>query len=240
MTLLRYGAHDAHVVERLDAVGSPLLDVALLHGGYWRAAYGRDLMDALAADLAARGMRAWNVEYRRTAGGDGGWPATFDDVRAALLLVAEVAGRAPVVVGHSAGGQLALWAGAEGLALGVVAQAPVADLVRGFELDLSDGAVALLLGGSPREVPGAYAMADPCARAPIGVPVLVQHGDADAHVPIEQSRSYAERDGGARLSIHHGVDHFAFLDPTSAVWLEAIAWITSTWLPPSSSTPPTR
>ena len=37
----------------------------LLHGGFWRARYGRTLMHPVCRDLAARGWAAWNVEYRR-------------------------------------------------------------------------------------------------------------------------------------------------------------------------------
>src|SRR6266516_3198408 len=55
--------------------------VALVHGGYWRERYRLDVMHAMAADLRAHGVAAWNLEYRRV-GGEGGWPATFEDVAA--------------------------------------------------------------------------------------------------------------------------------------------------------------
>ena len=57
----------------------------LLHGGSWRAGYGKALMRPLCRDLVRRGWAAWNVEYRRIGGGQGGgWPATFEDVAAAI------------------------------------------------------------------------------------------------------------------------------------------------------------
>ena len=87
--------------------------VVLIHGGYWRAAYGAELARPLAADLAGRGWICWNVEYRR-AGNGGGWPETFDDVASGidhLAIAAQRLGFAAdhvVGLGHSAGGQLAV------------------------------------------------------------------------------------------------------------------------------------
>lgn len=91
--------------------------VVVIHGGYWHAQYGLDLGAPLAADLAAHGVAAWNIEYRRIENG-GRWPATFDDVATATdALVGPVQdaahGRLDLAqvraVGHSAGGQLAVW-----------------------------------------------------------------------------------------------------------------------------------
>src|SRR6202035_5642384 len=89
--------------------------VVLYHGGYWRARYGRKLMDRLAQDVTQRGWAAWNVEYRRVglSGGGGGFPETFDDALRALRAVASLDGvdtTRIVTCGHSAGGHLALWA----------------------------------------------------------------------------------------------------------------------------------
>ena len=85
----------------------------VLHGGYWRARYDRSLMTNVCVDLAAHGLAAWNLEYRRVGGG-GGWPETFLDVAAGVDPLAQLdapldLGRV-LAVGHSAGGQLALWA----------------------------------------------------------------------------------------------------------------------------------
>jgi acetyl esterase/lipase len=143
--------------------------VVLIHGGYWRAAYGAELARPLAADLAGRGWICWNVEYRR-AGNGGGWPETFDDVASGvdqLAITAQRLGFAAdhvVGLGHSAGGQLAVWAAGRGRlpAAGpgrrvpgpaprvefgaVLSQSGVLDLARAHELGLSGGAVENLLG----------------------------------------------------------------------------------------------
>src|SRR5579862_1360670 len=82
VTTQAYGREpDQHADLRLppgDARGL----VILLHGGFWRAAYGKDIMDSAAIALTREGWAVWNVEYRRVGAG-GGWPTTFDDVAAA-------------------------------------------------------------------------------------------------------------------------------------------------------------
>lgn len=89
--------------------------VVLIHGGFWRARLGLDVIAAQAQDLAADGWTVWSIEYRRV-GGSGGWPATLDDVAAAIDHLAVVNEEisldlsAVVTVGHSAGGHLATWA----------------------------------------------------------------------------------------------------------------------------------
>ncbi len=89
--------------------------VILIHGGYWRARYGLDLMSDLAEDLAKRGYAAWNIEYRRVGNPGGGWPGTFQDVALATDYLRKLAPSYTldltkvVPMGHSAGGHLALW-----------------------------------------------------------------------------------------------------------------------------------
>ena len=89
--------------------------IILIHGGYWRAQYGLDLMNGLAEDLAWRGYAAWNIEYRRVGDANGGWPGTFQDVALATDFLRELAPYTGldltkvVTIGHSAGGHLALW-----------------------------------------------------------------------------------------------------------------------------------
>lgn len=198
--------------------------VALLHGGYWRKKYRLDLMHLLAADLNARGYTVWNIEYRRMDTPGGGWPGTFDDVTAALRALGDVhvpqAGPARIgVIGHSAGGHLALWAGRSAWVVpsAVISLAGVCDLALAASLRLSDGAACELLGGGPDDLPEVYRRADPAAIASRGAPELVVHGTADSHVPYELSRRYAAATRATLLGLP-GADHFEVIDPATAAW----------------------
>jgi dipeptidyl aminopeptidase/acylaminoacyl peptidase len=164
-------------------------------------------------------------EFRRTGGpgGVGGWPDTFDDVAAALDavpgLLAPYSAQSPVVLGHSAGGHLALWAATRPHARmrAVVSLAGCADLVMCSELGLDDGAADLLMGGSPDQVPERYGAADPAQLPTPAAPVVLLHGTADDRVPIAVSRSYAARTGSTLLELPE-VGHFALIDPLSQAW----------------------
>ena len=221
--------------------------MVLIHGGYWRARYDLRLQDRLAGDLASGGWAVWNLEYRRLGWcSRGGWPATFEDVAAGIDSLGRI--EAPldlarvIAIGHSAGGQLALWAAARaGLPGGVpgaepavrlaaaVAQAGVVDLREAARLGLSRGAAASLLGGTPVKLPARYDVASPIERLPIGVPQLLVHGDADDAVPIELSRRYAARaaEGGDPCELVElpGCGHFEHLDPTSHAWRVVREWL---------------
>jgi acetyl esterase/lipase len=198
----------------------------LIHGGFWRARYGREMMAALAGDLADRGWATWNVEYRRVGAG-GGVPATLDDVRAAIGFLgdgldAPVEGERVLAIGHSAGGQLALWAARLPRVAAVVSLAGVCDLASAARERIGDGAVLAFAGGTPSERPDAYAAADPIALLPTGARTLLVHGDADRNVPIAQSRAYARAAvaAGDRCELLElaGVDHFDVIDPRTPAW----------------------
>ena len=204
--------------------------VVLVHGGYWRADYDLHLEDDVARDLAGRGFLVWNVDY---APSSQPWPATLHDAAAAYdaAFTGRYADRIDrhrvAVVGHSAGGHLALWlasrtnlpAGAPGSGPHVVPtlavpQAPVAALANAFALRLGNGAVAALLGGSPTEQPGRYAVADPVALTPSGVRTVLVHGTDDAVVPLSQSVDYLATATDCTLVKVPG-GHFEHLDPGS-------------------------
>ena len=188
-------------------------------------------MDELCRDLAGRGWAAWNLEYRRL-GGDGGWPATFDDVGAGIDALGGVDAldlSRVVTIGHSAGGHLALWSAARpGPRVRVthaVAQAGVVDLVEAGRLGLSSGAADELVA-SQREV---FAEASPRALVPLGVPQLLVHGEADSVVPVSIADGYAaaaRAEGDAvDLVTLPDVGHFEHLDPGSEAWQTVVEWL---------------
>jgi acetyl esterase/lipase len=232
--VIRYDDHaDAMVDLRLpSSVGGPGLPrlVVLIHGGFWRVEWDRVHIRPLGDALARAGFVVAMPEYRRIGGvGDcrGGWPNTFDDVRKAIaalpgfLRELSVSTSGTTVMGHSAGGHLALWLASEAHQIdSVVGLAPVGDLRAAAEAGLDDGAVIELLGGTPGQVPQRYDAADPATRLaePPGCSVDVVHGTEDDRVPVEMSRRLAQRHPHVTLHELPGVEHFALIDPLSPVW----------------------
>ncbi|GII54433.1 lipase [Planotetraspora thailandica] len=241
-----YGGHADQVVDfyapRMAPGEAKAPLVVVLHGGAWRAAYDRRHVAPFAAFLARRAFAVASVEYRRGGaepGAAGRWPQTFDDVAAAMdalpRLVADVLpqadSRRAVVVGHSAGGHLALWAAArhrlpEGSpwwrprpsVAGVVALAPIADFIKAGELSVCSDAALQLLGG-PERFEERRPSADPVALLPTGVPTTVVQGDADIVVPAEVAESFvraaAEVGETVRLIQVADAGHFPLIDPAA-------------------------
>ena len=228
----RYGSHREQRADLYLPRGpGPHRVVVSIHGGYWQARFGKVVMKAICADLARRGVAAWNIEYRRIGRG-GGWPETFEDIDAAIDHLAEVAdGRLLLddvtVLGHSAGGQLALWSASRNGATVpvrlVVAQAAVCNLAVAGE------AAHDLMGGTPREVPERYAVTDPMQLIPAPVPVRLVHSPEDATVPVRRSRDYlaAARRAGADVELVEPspAGHRSHPDPRSKAWAAALDFL---------------
>jgi acetyl esterase/lipase len=231
-TVEKYGPGERQFGEwwAPPAATGPLPLVVLVHGGYWRDGYDLHLEDAVAADLAGRGFLVWNVEYSPSSTP---WPVTLTDVALGYDFAftgkyGERIDKARVaVVGHSAGGHLALWlASRGGLPNGapgsggrinpalVVPQAPVASLVTASHLGLGGGAVDALLDGTPAQVPEHVRFTDPVALAPSGVKTVLVHGVDDTIVPMSQSEDYLKVATDCTLVKVPGA-HMTHLDPTS-------------------------
>lgn len=231
---LHYGDHpDQFAQVRRPSRGARPTGVGvLLHGGYWRSRWQVDLMDALAIDLVARGLVSVNLEYRRPD--HHGWQATLDDVHAGVRQAAGAAvgaddDPAPLaIIGHSAGGQLALQIAEERADAGqpvaaVASLAGVVDLHAADERDLSDGAVRLALGGRPAEVPERYRAASPLAHPRRRVPTVLAFGTGDDPDLVEMNRRFAAVAEGATVDVVSlPGDHFDVIDPASPLWRATI------------------
>jgi acetyl esterase/lipase len=247
----RYGSHRSQRAElHLPAGRGPHPVVVLIHGGSWQKRYGKVFTRGLAGDLRRRGYAVWNIEYRRVGAG-GGWPETFADVAAAIDRLAELEDPSldldrVTLIGHSAGGHLALWAagrpnlpaGAPGALDGpprvrprqVVSLAGVADLTGAYRR-WRGGVVRELMGGSPEDLPERYAMGDPIRLIPLPVPALLIHGVLDATVSVSLSRNYTEQAQAAGASVElieiegQAGSHRAHIDPRGEAWATVTAWL---------------
>jgi len=243
---IAYGSEMLQFGElRLPVVSERVPLIVLIHGGCWRSQYDLKHVGGTAAALVKEGFAVWTIEYRRVGDANGGWPGTFDDIAHAVDHVRRLGTEFPqidtervVLMGHSAGGQLALWAASRkqnetvGLfrssipplkVAGVVSLAGITDLA-----DYGTGAggcnqsVTPLLGGTFEQVPQRYRAVSPIERVPIGAFLRLVHGDADAIVPVAQSKDFLAhaRIAGdrAELDVIKGAGHFDLLSPESAAW----------------------
>jgi acetyl esterase/lipase len=219
-----YGSDANQFVElRLPKGKGPHGLAIVIHGGYWRAKYDLGYAGHLCAALTAKGIATANLEYRRVGNAGGGWPGTFADVRTAYQYLVQNARKHEfdtkhvAVIGHSAGGQLAVCLAAHETGVkAVVSVAGVVDLHRAYQLHLSNDAVVEFLGGKPAELPDHYREADPM-KLTVSALQWLAHGSADDVVPVEFSRNYvttkkANKENAWLVEIA-GAGHFDVIDP---------------------------
>ena len=207
---------------RLPAGDGPFPLALVLHGGYWQATYNVIHTGRLCEALTSEGLATWNVEYRSIGVPGGEWPGPRDDLELALAyrdrLPFEHDGRT-VLVGHSAGGQLALWA-AKQSGLPVVALAPVSDVRDAVERRGPESAPARFMA------PEHFADGSPLELLPLGARQIVVHGTADDSVPYEMSVRYADAARGeAELVTLDDVGHFEPIDPQAPAFGETLTAI---------------
>jgi acetyl esterase/lipase len=202
--------------------------VVFVHGGYWQAIYNLTHAGHLCGDLAAHGIATWNVEYRRVGDPGGGWPAPLEDVCRALdhltALESEYALdlSRTLLMGHSAGGQLALLAAPRsGVPLrAVVSLAGVVDLHATHRQGDDGGLIARLLGGGPEDAPRRWRDASPSSHLPLGFRYVLACGTEDVHwEPNRLTAETARRAGDdVELLPLPGAGHFELVDPLAPEW----------------------
>ena len=214
--------------------------VVLVHGGCWLERYSAKPLGGICRALNEAGFAVWNIEYRRNGNG-GGYPQTFLDVAQGADLLRSAAAEHQldmtrvVTMGHSAGGQLALWlAGRNRIAAtspvyttnplavrGVVCLAGVVDLVNAVAQALCDDSLPLLLGGLPEEVPEHYQSVSPKELLPLGVRQIHIVGDQDTEI-LANVRPYVEAAQAAgdhvTLTIVPDAGHFELVVATTEAW----------------------
>jgi acetyl esterase/lipase len=216
---LAYGEGADQNIEVRDgreaAAQRPL--IILIHGGFWRPDIDRRHARPMAQALAAAGWTVALPEYARVPGDP---QPTIADLTVVLSQspqrIALHNGRV-ILVGHSAGGHLALWASAADLCpalAGTLALAPVADLLLAHELGLGSGAVCRFLGCEPVSRPDL----DPRQMAAPATPTIIVHGSDDETVPVLVSESYVAAHSTVPLMPVAGAGHFALIDPQAAAW----------------------
>lgn len=224
--VLRYAGHEDGLVDvHLPGAWSGVT-VLLLHGGFWKTAYDRTHTRPLAVALAAQGHQVVTPEYRRVgAGGSGGWPRTGADVQQAAALLPELLAGLGLetgtlrVIGHSAGGHLALWLAAVGVpADRVVGLAPVCDLREALRLGLGSDAARAFLGDVDPDAADPMVLLDERPRAEI----RIVHGVEDDTVPVSLSRGLVQRHPWVRLEEVPG-GHYEPIEPGSVAWPAVLA-----------------
>jgi acetyl esterase/lipase len=214
-----YGEDPDQNIEVRDgrdgAARRPLL--ILIHGGFWRPDIDRRHMRPMAEALAAQGWTVALPEYARVPQN----PAPMLADLAVILTqsthsIAHHNGGV-ILVGHSAGGHLALWATAARICptlVGTLALAPVADLLLAHELGLGSGAVLRFLGCEPVSRPDL----DPRQMLSPVTPTTIVHGSDDVTVPPIISESYVAAHSTVPLIRVAGAGHYALIDPQAPAW----------------------
>ena len=149
-----------------DGLG-PFPFMFVIHGGFWQSAYDLQHIGHICTALTGKGIISCNLEYRRVGDRGGGWPGTFQDVGLATDYIMETFSSDPHVdagkvgvIGHSAGGHLALWLASrhripkasplynaqKHRVVRAVSLAGVSDLRTAWKQQLGNGAVARLIG----------------------------------------------------------------------------------------------
>ena len=232
-----YGSDPLEYGElRVPKGHGPFPLVVIVHGGCWSSGFATlSYLRPLAADLQAKGVATWNIEYRQIGDTGGGWPGTFQDWAAATDHVRALAKAYPldlhrvVAIGHSAGAHGALW-------IADRPNVPAGSPIRSDHPLKIAGAVAIdgpgdlkafigpdqkicggpvisnLMGGLPAQLPARYAQGNPIQLLPSHVSSTLV---AAVVLPPDAAQAYRTaaiaRGDSVEVSVFNGIGHFDML-----------------------------
>jgi len=232
---LAYGSDPNQFLDvRIPKGAGPNPVLLNIHGGYWRSKYDLAHAGHLCEALRLTGVATFNLEYRRVGNEGGGWPGTFEDIRVAFRFIRDSSDHLQidpkrfVVMGHSAGAQLALCLAAHEMSLcRVISLAGVVNLRKAWAMHLSHDAVAEFLGGKPADVPEHFREADPTELSIPQAHQWILHGKEDDTVPPAFGREYADlkKSQGEQVDLMEiaNCGHFELIDPRSDVFKKYVA-----------------
>lgn len=204
--------------KKMAAGENPPL-IVLIHGGCWLNAYDIRHTYPLSSALAKAGFAVWSLEYRRTGDQGGAWPGSFNDIRQGLSFTSNLKDYPVdldrmVIMGHSAGGHLALLAASENQNLdAVIGLAAITDIVEYSRGENScQTATVDFMGGVYEENQAAYESANPVGKA-LNIKTILLQGDIDTIVPLDQSQL-----PGATAVVFEGAGHFDWVHPGTAAY----------------------
>jgi acetyl esterase/lipase len=241
---IHYGSDPNQIAEfRFPDGKGPFPLLFVVHGGFWQSLYDLAHIGHLCAAFTSQGIITCNIEYRRIGNPGGGWPGTFQDISLATRSILKTRSSDSrfdlthtAIIGHSAGGHLALWlvgshrvsrdsplyhnqklAIASAISLG-----GVTDLRLAWQQKLGHGIVNRLMGGTPDEHPDRYDAGSPIQLLPMGARQVLIHGANDDIVPVSQSEAFVQRaeklgDRSTLVKLD-GTGHFELIDPESRTW----------------------
>ena len=210
---MAYGPDPTQTTLLFASTGQVKAQVVLIHGGCWSKQYTRAHITPLASALANRGFNVWVPEYRRVGDVGGGWPGTYQDVAAAINHVADQVPEPPTVVGHSAGGHLALLAATDpDVALAaVVGLAAITDLsIYGQQEGSCPAMVEQLMSATYADSPEHY-LAASVMTSGIRVPAHLIQGSLDRIVGEDQLAGF----GSHQIVRIPDAGHFDLIHPES-------------------------
>lgn len=243
---LPYGGSPYQFVELFQPRGlGPFPVVVLIHGGCFKNQYqGMPQMRGIAGALSSQGIAVWSIEYRGIDEPGGGYPGSFQDVNAALDMLAVQAENRHfdiariIAVGHSSGAYLALWTAgrsrvpassplhdSQSISVrNVVALGGLGDL-RPYAESLQNAcgySISQVTGVSSAARQDVYADTTPIELSPNGSHTVFVNGELDNLATPQEAQGYADRvrrrGDAAETVVLPGASHFDEVSITSASW----------------------